>query len=212
MAPLRTVRQGPKEEARRLHFPSRAQWRSWLQENGQHQTEVWVELPRHSFLQSRRGRQTEQGAIMTYLDLVEEALCFGWIDGLTRSTGEGRVIRMTPRQRLRSNWTQLNKDRARRMIQQKLMTPEGEAVLPDLTIEDICLKPDILESLRNASAFENFVSFPESYKRIRIGYIEEMRRQPSEFQMRLANFVKKTKQNKMFGNWDDSSLPVSRRT
>lgn len=51
----------------------------------------------------------------------------------------------------------------------------------------------------NQSTWEYFEGFPDLYKRIRIGYIEEMRKQPVDFEKRLANFVKQTALNKMFG-------------
>jgi uncharacterized protein YdeI (YjbR/CyaY-like superfamily) len=63
-------------------------------------------------------------------ELQETALCHGWIDGLAGSIDEERwALRFTPR-RPRSNWSQVNRQRARRLISEGRMTPAGLAVLP----------------------------------------------------------------------------------
>jgi len=49
----------------------------------------------------------------------------------------------------------------------------------------------------------NFLAFPDLYRRVRIGYIEEKRKNRDEFDCRLLNFVKRTAANQMFGNWND---------
>ncbi|HRF97451.1 MAG TPA: hypothetical protein PLZ51_19725, partial [Aggregatilineales bacterium] len=79
---------------------------------------------------------------------VEEALCFGWIDGIAkRMDSERTVQRFTPR-RAKSNWTELNKERARRLIASGLMTEAGFATLPDLSIESFKIAPDILNAIQ----------------------------------------------------------------
>jgi hypothetical protein len=60
---------------------------------------------------------------------------------------------------------------------------------------------DVLKT--KPAAWSNFLAFPDLYRRLRIGYIEEMRKNPNEFARRLQNFVNKTADNKMFGNWND---------
>jgi hypothetical protein len=61
-----------------------------------------------------------------------------------------------------------------------------------------------VEALKSEpDAWANFLAFPDLYRRVRIGYIEEMRKNRSEFERRLSNFVKRTAANQMFGNWND---------
>jgi len=131
---------------------------------------------------------------------VEEALCFGWIDGIQkRMDVEHNAQRFTPR-KPKSHWTELNKERAKRMIVAGLMTRAGYASLPDLSSEAFSIAPDILLALQaDPQVWRNFQNFLPMYQRIRIGYIEEMRRQPDTFKTRLDNFLKKTRQNKQFG-------------
>jgi hypothetical protein len=137
---------------------------------------------------------------ITYLDAVEEALCFGWIDGIAKKFDAARSAqRFTPR-RPKSNWTELNKERMRRLIAEGKMTAAGLAVAPNLAPEAFSVAPDILAALQSdAQTWHNYQQFPDLYKRIRVGFVEEVRRQPPVFQQRLAHFLKMTRENKMFG-------------
>ena len=176
-----------------LAVSNRAAWRTWLMQNQSRKREIWLLLDKNP----QNGR-------LIYLDAVEEAICFGWIDGIgKRYDDHTNAQRFTPRRR-RSHWTELNKQRARRLIRLKLMTPTGQAVLPDLTIHPV-VADDIREALQAVpDAWENFQSFPDLYRRVRIGYIEEKRRDHDEFERRLRNFIAKTQAGKMYGNWNDA--------
>ncbi len=170
----------------------RAAWRFWLEQHHATTDEIWL------LFDDRPEKPT-----VSYLDAVEEAICFGWIDSLQKrySTYE-RAQRFTPRKQ-RSNWTELNKERARRLIRLGLMTDAGWAMLPDLNTQ-FTVAADIVDALKvDPDAWSNFLAFPDLYHRVRIGYIEEMRKNQSEFERRLGNFVKRTAANQMFGNWND---------
>jgi uncharacterized protein YdeI (YjbR/CyaY-like superfamily) len=173
-----------------LELASRQEWRGWLGQHHDSKKEIWL------------IRNTKE---FSYLDSVEEALCFGWIDGIAKKTtankaNDARLAqRFTPRKK-KSHWTELNKERARKLIARKQMTKAGYAVLPNLSLKAFSIPKDILDMLQNdAEAWKNFQAFPDVYKRIRVGYIEEMRKDKGVFETRLNNFLKKTKQNKMFG-------------
>ncbi len=170
----------------------RNEWRGWLAENHQTLTEIWLLI----------DDRPEQPTI-AYLDAVEEAICFGWIDGIQKRYSSHELAqRFTPRKR-RSNWTELNKARARRLMRLGLMTESGIATLPDVDAEFVVAE-DILATLRaNPEVWSNYQAFPDLYRRVRIGYIEEMRKNPTEFDRRLQNFVNKTTANKLFGNGQD---------
>lgn len=80
------------------------------------------------------------------------------------------------------------------------MTDAGLAVLPDLSTGSSTVAPDLLAALRaDEVTWKNFQAFPDLYVRIRIGYIEEARKQPETFDKRLKNFLAKTRANKTFG-------------
>lgn len=170
----------------------RSAWRAWLNQYHQGLTEIWL-------LSDDRPEEPT----VKYIDAVEEAICFGWIDSIQKRFSKYELAqRFTPRKR-QSNWTELNKERARRLIRLELMTETGKATLPDLNVE-FTVAEDIMEVLKvTPSAWANFLEFPDLYRRVRIGYIEEVRKNPSEFKRRLQNFVSKTADRKMFGNWND---------
>lgn len=95
-------------------------FRKWLIQNHKEKKEIWL-------IQYRKA--TKKPSI-NYVDAVEEAICFGWIDGLEKSMDiERYALRFSPR-RPKSNWTNTNMERARRMISEGRMTPAGRATLP----------------------------------------------------------------------------------
>ena len=86
----------PPPEAVRI-FDSAADFRRWLEENYATAGELWV-----GYYKKGVGKRS-----MSYAEAVEEALCFGWIDGLTKSFGDFYANRFTPR-RKGSNWSAIN--------------------------------------------------------------------------------------------------------
>lgn len=171
---------------------SRSDWRLWLEKNHEITKEQWLVMDKRV-----------DGFSLSYLDAVEEAICFGWIDGIAKRISDFEIAqRFTPR-RPRSNWTELNKERARRLTRLGLMTEVGERVLPDLQAPFV-IADDILAAINlDSETRSNFKSFHDLYIRVRIGYIEEMRKKPEEFDRRLGNFLKKTALGKLYGNWTD---------
>jgi uncharacterized protein YdeI (YjbR/CyaY-like superfamily) len=173
-----------------LYVPNRAAWRQWLAEHHAAVPAIWLIR-----FKAGAGRPS-----VSYLDSVYEALCFGWIDGIAKGVDAERTAqRFTPRRR-NSHWTELNKERARHLIAAGLMTDAGRAVLPDLDVEKFRIADDILAALKaDPQVWEQFQQFPPLYQRVRIGYIEEMRKQPPIFAKRLDHFIAKTRRGQQFG-------------
>ena len=98
---------------------SRTAWRKWLAENHARFGEVWV-----VFYKKATGRPT-----LTYDDAVEEAICFGWIDGIRRRIDDERYMhRFSPRT-ARSQWSETNKRRAAKLEKAGLIEPPGHAAI-----------------------------------------------------------------------------------
>ncbi len=173
-----------------LYVTNRREWRKWLRKNHAVEREIWLVYPRKDSGKPR----------IPYADAVEEALCFGWIDGIAKTLDdEASAQRFTPR-RPKSNWSELNKERARRLIESGKMTGAGLAKLGDVLEDAFEIPADIIAALKaDEETWENFQNFPDNYKRIRIGYIEEVRNRQEYFNKRLAFFLKMTAQNKKFG-------------
>lgn len=175
-----------------LKAADRDTWRTWLTKNHKTAGHIWLVLD-----------DRDSVPTVLYLDAVEEALCFGWIDGLQkRISPHERAQRFTPRRR-GGNWTELNKARARRLIQLGLMTDAGRAVLPDLDAPFV-IPTDIAAALKaEQNAWQQFVAFPELYQRIRVRYVEDARKDSEAFDSRLQKLVNKTALGQMFGQWND---------
>ena len=90
-----------------------------------------------------------------YLDAVEEALCFGWIDSTNKVIDGVRMQRFTPRKK-NSLWTELNKERVRRLEQLGMMTDAGRAVLPPMGVRSFRIDPDVETSLKQARVWSKF--------------------------------------------------------
>ena len=106
-----------------LEFTKRAQLREWFMANYATVQECWVTV--------NRTKQPRTDSI-PYLDVVEEALCFGWIDSTYKGLPDGRgAQRLTPR-RKGSHWTELNKQRCADLEQRGLMTDVGRAAISNL--------------------------------------------------------------------------------
>ncbi|HSJ89476.1 MAG TPA: hypothetical protein VK909_19855 [Anaerolineales bacterium] len=103
-----------------IYVKTADEFRRWLIQNHKNKKEIWL-------IQYKKA--TKKPSI-DYVEAVQEAICFGWIDGLEKSIDTERyALRFSPR-RPKSNWTNTNKDRARRMISEGRMTPAGRATLP----------------------------------------------------------------------------------
>ena len=111
--------------------------------------------------------------------------------------------RFSPR-RKSCNWSELNKERCRRMEKLGLMTESGRSILPDISSSNFVISSDILSALQgNEGIWENFQKFPSLYKRVRIDTIQSTRKCPKIFQSRLQKFLDKTKSGIMYGEWND---------
>ena len=99
-----------------LEFSERLQLRDWLKENHASAKECWVTMSRS---------KNPPSGVLPYLDVVEEALCFGWIDSTLKKLPDGRLAqRLSPR-RKKSHWTELNKQRCKELESRGLMTQAG---------------------------------------------------------------------------------------
>ncbi len=177
-----------------LNFHTREEFRSWLSRHGALEAERWVPV--------RRGRPKDDGALY-YLDAVEEALCFGWIDSVWKRIGGVRMQRFTPRKK-GSPWTELNKERARRLERLGQMTDAGRAVLPPMGARSFRIDPEVESALKKARVWSRFRGFPPLYQRIR-GYNTAFykNRDPEAYERALSHLIQETKRGRMFGEWND---------
>ncbi|WP_419874057.1 YdeI/OmpD-associated family protein [Candidatus Pristimantibacillus sp. PTI5] len=177
-----------------LTVKSREDLRAWLQGNCKIEKFCWVVVS-----------MTPNPDTLLYLDAVEECLCFGWIDGVKKKISEtGLAQRLSPRSK-GSSWTELNKERVRRLEKLGLMRDEGRKVLPDMDHDSFKIDRVIEQRLKEErQVYENFLAFPALYQRVRIDTIQSNKNQPELFKSRLDKFITNTKENKMYGQWHDN--------
>ncbi len=171
-----------------FYTSNRDEWREYLEKHFQTSKVIWFVFP-------MKGSGEKS---LAYNDAVEEALCFGWIDSTIKHIDElHRAQRFTPR-RQGSPYSQPNIERLLWLDARGMIHPSvREEILPVIQSEFV-FSADILEELRqDDTVWQNYQMFSDSYKRIRIAYIEAARKRPEEFRKRLDHFVEKTGQGKL---------------
>ena len=173
-----------------LHVTNRKAWRDWLKKNYETEREIWL-----VYYKKETGRPR-----IAYNDAVEEALCFGWIDSIVKSLDKERTVQRFSPRKPKSMYSQANKERLRRLIEQGKVVKDVLETLGNIMNEGIKIPKDILKALKaKQQAWENFLKFSETYKRIRIAFIDGARKRPEEFQKRLRYFILMTEKNKQYG-------------
>ncbi|HVZ55344.1 MAG TPA: YdeI/OmpD-associated family protein [Chitinophagaceae bacterium] len=168
---------------------TRKQWRGWLAKNHDKVSSVWLIIFR--LASGRAG--------LLYEDVVEEALCFGWIDSRPNKRDDASYYLLLSRRKPASKWSRANRLRARRMIDQGLMTAAGQAMI-DLAkkagtwealepVQQAVIPADLKEQFKkNKLAFKNFQAFPPSSKRIILEWILQAKR-PATREQRIRQTV-----------------------
>ena len=179
-----------------LYLKTRKEWREWLEKNHCTAEEIWLRYYKKSSGKPR----------IPYNDAVEEALCFGWIDGKIKRINEDYYIqRFTPR-RPGSRWSKYNIERIQKLIKEGRMTQSGLEVYkqalkkPALVYDnrrdgDPEMPEDLEKELRNnKTAADNFMNFPQSARRIYIGWLNSSKK-PETRPRRIAKIVEFAKKN-----------------
>ena len=171
----------------------RAAWRRWLERH--HATSPSVRLA--------IGKKGASVPRVGYADAVEEALCFGWIDGRAGSLDDDAYLLLMSRRKPRSGWSAINKERIERMTAAGLMTPAGQAAIDAARADGSWAKLDASEALTVprdlATAFRaypdatrHFDTFPPSARKVILAWIGDAKRPETrakriEETARLAN-------------------------
>lgn len=151
----------------------REEWRNWLVQNHDKKDQIWLLFYKKHV--AKKGMSLE--------DAVEEAICFGWIDGKLRRIDEERfALRFSPR-KAKSVWSNINKQRAERLSREGRMTPAGMLAIERAKktgawsaaytnrIKDT-VPIDLEVALKeNLKAWCNFQNFANSYRNMYIGWI-----------------------------------------
>jgi len=119
-----------------MEFPDRAALRKWLEENVTSCNGIWL------IFGKKNGPMT-----VTYQEALEEALCFGWIDGHMKSLDDTKYKRRFTPRRANSNWSDRNKGLVRELETQGLMTDQGRAKIEEAKKNGQWDSPDALNTV-----------------------------------------------------------------
>jgi len=162
----------------------RAEWRRWLQKNSERRQEIWL-----VYYKKTSGKPTVE-----YDHAVEEALCFGWIDGMVKGLNEECYAqRFTPR-KAKSAWSKSNIARVERLIAAGLMMPAGlkayEGARRRLVAPQPTTLPEPLEKKfrKQRTAWANYEKFPPGYRRMTAGWVASAKKEETQIK-RLEKLI-----------------------
>jgi len=182
------------------NFKDKHKWRNWLEQNHDKEKEAWLVIfKKHSKQDGLR-----------YDEALEEALCFGWIDGKMKSIDEERfIIRYSPR-KAKSLWSKINKEKTELLIAQDRMAPAGLAKVEEAKkngywhlaytsmIKEI-IPTDLKKALmEHSTAWNNFKEFANTYHNMYIGWVNGARTDETR-KKRIMEVVKRSALNKKAG-------------
>ncbi len=169
----------PRDWEEALRVPDQEAWRRWLSNNHHSVSSVWLTI----------RKKAARGPGIGYEDAVDEAVCFGWIDGKMHSIDEASyALRFSPR-RTASIWSLANRERAERLMCAGKMSAAGLAEITKAkqngrwknaytSKEKPVVPPDLQQALRqNPEAWRKFNGFANSYQTMYVGWVVDAKRQ-----------------------------------
>ena len=183
-----------------FYFTDSLEWHRWLHLNHDIENEVWLYI-------YKKGSDKPG---IRYIEAVEEALCFGWIDGKMQSIDEDKyILRFSPR-KANSVWSKLNKEKAELLISQGRMTAFGFTKIKEAKENSLwekaytSRKKDVIPAdlgaalSSNRVARENFHNFANSYQNMYIGWVTGAKTETTR-KRRIGEIVKRSALNKKPG-------------
>ena len=182
---------GKREE---IEFKSRSDLRTWLRKNSSRKTGIWT-------IYFKKHHKDH----LPYNAIVEECLCFGWIDSLPRKADEDRAMLYISPRKAGSNWSNANKARIEYLVRRKLMTKAGMEKVEEakrdgcwdaiVEVQAGVLPDDLIKALNSNKVAKNyFEAFPPSSKRIILEWIAAAKTAVTR-EKRIIDTVEKAEQN-----------------
>ncbi|MBP2616618.1 YdeI/OmpD-associated family protein [Chryseobacterium jejuense] len=179
-----------------IYINTKAEWRQWLDDFHQSEQSVWVIC----------NTQKSGLPVVGWSELVDEALCFGWIDSTRKTINERSFKQLFSRRKPNSTWSRMNKEKVQRLIEDKLMREAGHEciriakengswVILD-SVEDLTVPEDLSEAFkRYAGSEEYFQSLSKSMKKMMLQWIVLAKR-PETRKKRIDEIVEHAAQAK----------------
>jgi uncharacterized protein YdeI (YjbR/CyaY-like superfamily) len=166
------------KSVRTLDVRSRQQWRNWLREHHDSESEIWL-----VFFKRRHTREKS----ISYDDVVEEALCFGWIDSIVKRLDDDRYARKFTPRKPDSKWSTINRRRYADLRSRGLLAAPGLERAPtsrsgDAPRPSVSVIPSYIEEQfrANARVWDSFEKLAPSHRRAYIGWIDSAKREETK--------------------------------
>lgn len=177
-------------ELERVTVGSREELRAWLEAHHEQSESIWLAT----------YKKAAGDKYVSYNAIVEEALCFGWVDSRPAALDELRSMLLLSPRRPGSAWSKLNKDRVKKLRRAGLMTPAGQAKVDQAKadgswsfLDDVeaLVIPDDLGAMleKDGAAMRNFESFSDSSKKNILQWIKTAKREATRAK-RIAETVR----------------------
>lgn len=187
----------PKDGKPLLLVETQEEWRGWLEGNHEESSGVWLVS----------WKKATGKPFVPFMDVVDEALCFGWVDSKINRLDEERAMRLFTPRNPKSPWSRINKEKVARLVNEGRMTASGMRLVDGAKadgswnvydeIEDLVIPPDLASALgENATADNYFRGFPDSSKKNILWWIKSARR-PETRATRVAKTVGMAAENRM---------------
>lgn len=182
-----------------LLFHTRDEFRNWLQRNYSREESVWLIF--------EKGKNS---TTLTPQEALEEALCFGWIDGQFNKYGESdgtKYIKKFSPRRKKSNWSERNKKLAEELIQSGSMTEHGLKKIEEAKHEGMWSPKKVTDNSDNfiemleaalkeyPETYETFKNYPPSGRKTLSSYFADAKKEETRMK-RLAQIIEAIKSNK----------------
>jgi uncharacterized protein YdeI (YjbR/CyaY-like superfamily) len=163
----------------------RSEWREWLAEN--HADKKFEQGGMWLIYFKKEKKPEEDRPTLNYAESVEEALCFGWIDGTKRKVDVERWSQYFRPRKVKSEWSRVNKKRVEELEKQGLMTDAGRAVIERAKkdgswskidhVEDLIVPDDLRKALKEHEAEEFFDNLRKSPRKMALHWLSTAKRE-----------------------------------
>jgi uncharacterized protein YdeI (YjbR/CyaY-like superfamily) len=162
---MATAKKRAAEHVQQVYIRDRRAWRRWLSTHHDKEQRTWLVYDKPA-----------NGGKLSYDDIVEEALCWDWIDSRQRSKDDWQSMLYMSRRKKGSTWSKSNKERIERLIESGLMTEHGFRAIEEAkadgswnaldAIDNLDIPPDLQAALsKNRAAKRHFEACSPSTKK-----------------------------------------------
>ena len=184
-----------KDGMKTFYAVNRKTWRNWLAKNSDKEKSVWLIIYKNDATKKS----------VTYIEAVEEALCFGWIDSKANKKDEESFYLFFAKRNPASNWSKINKERVIKLIDRGLMNSKGMEIIEMAKmngswtaldkIESLELPMDLKKALKqNPEVAKHFDVFPRSVKKGILEWIQNAKKKETR-EKRIGKTISLAAQN-----------------